>query len=289
MSKSTSSPLHWLTLLAVLCAPVLVVGQTAPILNPLSENVLRPGGQNIVPIYDGWFPNDDGSFTLCFGYFSLNTEESVDVPLGPENRIEPAAYDGSQPTHFDPVPNSKLTGKYRHYWCVFTVEVPSDFGAQDILWTLTTQGDELSVPGSLTPLYILDENYTAGRGAEAPRLSLSDGPANSQGRRGLWEGPKVVRVGEALPLTARISHPEAGTWLSWTLHQGPAAVSFSESELRVDKADGVSTSTVTFAEPGSYVIRLQAINDTERKSNPTYGFEFLCCWTNGFIKVDVVD
>jgi len=42
-------------------------------------------GQSIHPAYEGWWPNDDGSFTLWFGYMNSNWEEEFDVPVGPEN------------------------------------------------------------------------------------------------------------------------------------------------------------------------------------------------------------
>ncbi len=267
----------------------LLSAQTSSSLDLFNTAPLRPSGQNVIPLYDGWFPNADGTFTLCFGYFNMNTEQSLDVPLGEGNRIEPASYDGVQPTHFDPVPDPELTRIYRHHWCVFSVTVPEDFGNGDIIWTLETQGNKLSVPGSLIPSYILDEEVTSGRDAVAPYLSLNDNPPAFRGRRGLWEEPRVARVGEPLPIIARISHPQPGTWLGWTLHQGPGQVEFSAAESRLDTADGVATTTATFSESGSYVIRVQAINDTERRAEPTYGFEFYCCWTNGYVRVDVVE
>jgi hypothetical protein len=264
-------------------------GQTPSSLDNFNTDPLRPRGQNVIPLYDGWFPNTDGSYTLCFGYFNMNTEQTLDVPLGKRNRLEPAIYDGVQPTHFDPVPDPELTRFYRHHWCVFSVTVPEDFGNSDVIWTLETQGNQLSVPGSLIPSYVLDEQATSGRDASAPYLSLNDDPPSFRGRRGLWEGPRIAKVGEAVPLIARISHPEAGTWLSWTLHQGPGAVEFGQAEMRLDRAEAVATTTATFDKPGSYVVRIQAINDTERPAEPTYGFEFYCCWTNGYVRVDVVE
>ena len=61
-------------------------GQVIPLENrPFDELVLRPRAQGIVPIFDGWYRNEDGSSDLCFGYYSLNTEEAVDIPLGPAN------------------------------------------------------------------------------------------------------------------------------------------------------------------------------------------------------------
>jgi hypothetical protein len=257
--------------------------------NPLNQDPLRPRGQNVIPIYDGWFGNADGSRTLCFAYFNMNTEQSLDIPLGPENRIEPSQYDGLQPTHFDPVPDPTLTPKFRHHWCVFSVTVPDDFGTQDIVWTLASQGDELVVPGGTLPEYILDEPISSGRGASAPFLRLEEGGEELRGRTGLWSGPRTVRVNEPLTLTSWIRHAEAGTWLGWTQHQGPGQVTFSEAEFRLDTAEAAATTTVTFDQPGSYIVRVQAINDLESGRNPTYGFEFHCCWTNGYVRVEVVD
>ncbi len=279
--------------LLLLCLWVSTTGfltaQTSTSLDLFNATPLHASGQNVIPLFDGWFPNADGTFTLCFGYFNMNTEESLDVPLGEANKLEPALYDGVQPTHFDPVPNPTLTRLFRHHWCVFSIIVPEDFGDSEILWTLETQGNKLEVPGWLLPAYILDEEFTTGRNTVAPYLSLNDDPPNFRGRKGLWEGPRIAKVGEPLALIARIVHPESGTWLGWTLHQGPGPVEFSPAELRMDVANGTVTTTATFDQAGSYVLRVQAINDTERQGNPTYGFEFYCCWTNGYVRVDVVE
>lgn len=272
-----------------LAASSPLAAQNSRIPSPVNENPLRPRGQNVIPVYDGWFENSDGSYTLCFGYFNLNTEASLDIALGPENRIEPSQYDGMQPTHFDPVPAPTLTVRYRHQWCVFSVTVPDDFGTGDIVWTLTSQGDELTAIGSLVPVYILDEPISIGRAAVAPFLSLEENGPELQGRRGLWSGPRTVRANEPLPLTAWIEHAEPGTWLGWTKHQGPGEVTFAEPEIRLDVAEGPATTTASFSQPGNYVVRVQAINDTESSRNPTYGFEFHCCWTNGYVRVEVVE
>jgi len=57
-------------------------------------------GQNISPAYEGWIPNDDGSFSLVFGYINRNWQEELDVPVGPDNNISPGAEDQGQVTHF---------------------------------------------------------------------------------------------------------------------------------------------------------------------------------------------
>jgi hypothetical protein len=278
------------TLMLLACAgPFRVDAQVSRTNSPLNQAGLRPSGQNVIPVYDGWFENQDGGYTFCFGYFNLNTEEQLDVPLGPGNRVEPARFDGTQPTHFDPVPDPELTSKYRHHWCVFSVDVPEDFGMSDVTWTLATQGDTLSVPASLIPAYILDEPTSPGRYAVAPFMRLHENDELAQGRRGTWSGPHNVSVDEPLDLTAWIEHDQPGTWLGWTKHQGPGVVTFSESEIRLSTQSGVAATTVTFDQPGRYVLRVQAINDTENRSNPTYGFEFHCCWTNGYVEVNVVE
>ena len=71
---------------------------------------LRPSGQPVVPIFEGWYSEPDGSYGLCFGYHNLNLQEALDIPLGPDNFIEPARFDGVQPTHFDPVPMTGTCG-----------------------------------------------------------------------------------------------------------------------------------------------------------------------------------
>ena len=62
--------------------------------------MIRPSGRPIVPVYEGYFQNDDGSYTISFGYASMNLEEALHIPLGPDNFIEPAEFDGPQPTYF---------------------------------------------------------------------------------------------------------------------------------------------------------------------------------------------
>src|SRR5690554_6075260 len=70
-----------------------------------TSQVLREEGQPVIPTYEGWFPNPDETFTLCYGYFNLNTKESLEIPLGQMNRLE-GVDDGvvaslPPPTHFD--------------------------------------------------------------------------------------------------------------------------------------------------------------------------------------------
>ena len=243
-----------------------------------NEQVLRPSGQPVIPLYEGYYPNPDGTYEICFGYFNLNTEEDIDIPLGPNNVIEPAEFDGMQPTHFDRVP----AANYRRRFCVFTVNVPADFGQREVRWTLNTRGEAITTPGKVLPSYILDEPDSGGRGIIAPVLRFEEDGPEFKGRTGLMGTRLTVAVGDPLTLSVRVDHPDNRTWQAWTLHQGPGQVEFTESEFWVAKADGVGTTTARFDEPGDYLIRVQAID------SPTSSFEFHCCWTNGYIPVTVV-
>src|SRR5687767_11820554 len=71
-------------------------------------------GESVSPAYEGWWPNDDGSFTMFFGYMNSNWEQEFDVPIGAANAIEPGGPDQGQPTHFYPRRNPFL----------FTIRVP---------------------------------------------------------------------------------------------------------------------------------------------------------------------
>src|SRR5689334_24388221 len=100
-------------------------------------------GQSVTPAFEGWFANPDGTYSILYGYFNRNMKEELDIPIGPENRIEPGGPDQGQPTHF-------LT---RRQWGVFTVTVPKDFGTKKLTWTLTANGMTTVVPASLDLLW----------------------------------------------------------------------------------------------------------------------------------------
>ena len=273
-------------------------------------NTLRTEDQPIIPLFDGWYRNPDGTHQLCFGFKNLNTEEVLDIPLGPDNFIEPAEFDGGQPTHFM---LSEPTEGYSKHWCVFSVNVPADFGTQwvqprilgpddegIVWWTLRRNGQSFSSPGHLgSASYIVDEPAAFGRKTVAPVVRFVDPPAGPEewGRNGdLTAGPVRVAVGQPLTLSVSVTTPdgyETGTkWhVGWGKHQGVGDVTFGElgeRTIELEKADSlqttpmptIATTTATFSEPGDYLLRVQAIDGTG-------SFEFHCCWTNGYVEVTV--
>ena len=47
----------------------------------------------VAPFMEGWYENEDGTYSISFGYLNRNDEEVV-IPVGEGNSIEPAEFDG---------------------------------------------------------------------------------------------------------------------------------------------------------------------------------------------------
>src|SRR5580700_11686387 len=104
-------------------------------------------GQSVSPAFEGWWPNEDGSFTMFFGYMNSNWQQEFDIPVGPDNGIEPGGPDQGQPTHFFPRRNPFL----------FTIRVPKDFGSKELVWTITANGKTEHAYASLKTDYQIDK------------------------------------------------------------------------------------------------------------------------------------
>lgn len=247
----------------------------------------RASGQTVTPAYEGWYENPDGTFTLSFGYYNRNTEEIVDIPLGEDNFIEPAQFDGDQPTHFLP----------RRHWGVFGVEVPANFDGR-VVWTLNVRGETFSIPGHLEPEWQIDALAgEAGAGNTPPVLKLGPSGPEGAGPGGI-RGGKIAdaKVGQPTEITvwaADDGRPDTSiasggrrdvpVTLTWLKHQGPGDVTFGEESGEVPVEGGSMTNTATFSAPGEYVLRVRA-NDASGVSGAGHA---QCCWSNAFIKVIV--
>jgi len=260
-----------------------------------SAQVALPAGQNIAPAYEGWEQNSDGSFNLVFGYFNRNWEEEIDLPIGPDNIIEPGGADRGQPTHFFP----------RRNRFVFRIRVPKDFDKQEVVWTLTSHGKTEKAFGTLKPDYFIDDivimnnNGAGGAGGGSPDTIGNKAPSLQ------IEGDKTRRVGVGQPVTlialatddgkprtkpmpspfspaaaSARGTPNAATGLrvSWFLYRGPGKVSFDPSQTKVweDYRDGANSpwsagwatppippggkwvTRATFNVSGTYVLRCLA-------------------------------
>lgn len=280
MSVKLSMTLFLPLLLLATALPMPVAAQQIQLSQQTwSAEVIRPRGQPVVPLFDGWFANADGSRTLCYGFFNLNAEQSLSIPAGPDNYLSDTRFAAQLPTHFDPLPPA-----YRRKFCAFTVTVPASFGRNETIeWHLTSADQKLSVPGHILPAYVLDEPSSDGRGDLAPLVRLSDSDSGVRGRKGLILDKTLNgKVGAPVTLAARVEHPDPEVWIGWAKHSGPGDVIFSALEYMTPTGSTPFTTEATFSAPGTYLIRLQTIDDTA-------AFEFYCCHTNVYFPVEISD
>jgi hypothetical protein len=265
----------------------ILAASLAPLRAQLPLAGVKSSGQTVTPVFEGWYRNPDGTFSLSFGYFNRNAEEVVEIPIGPDNFVEPGNQNQGQPTEFQP----------RRHWGVFAVRVPADAGIKEVVWTLKTRGRTYSIPGSVHPNWQIDAlQGEAGSGNTPPIIKFSEGGSQGAGPHGLTAGPLSTRVGKPLTVTVWASDDgrasgsvvSAGraaepVTLTWFKHQGPGKVTFNPTTAKVDAVGGQAMTTASFGEPGEYVLRVRA-NDASGVANAGHA---QCCWTNGFVKVNV--
>lgn len=256
---------------------------------PLTMGPARERGASVTPAFEGWYENPDGSFSLLVGYYNRNTKEALDIPIGPNNRIEPGPPDQGQPTHFE-------TGRQ---WGVFVIKVPKDFGKQKITWTIVANGEVQSIPFTLNPGYPITPYKELGMGNEPPKLAFSDGGAKFAGPPIAVATTLTARAGQPAPIQVWVEDPKpegegsespaprrggaaAVATLSVHKFRGPGAVTFDRARYPVSKQGEMVTATATFSLPGEYLLRVQA-NDESGEG----GGGFQCCWTNTYVKVTV--
>lgn len=270
-------------------------------------------GLPVSPVFEGWYENPDGTYTLSFGFFNRNTEEVVVIPSGEDNFIEPSEFDGGQPTIFPP----RDSRGYSHGSStgVFTVTVPGDFAESggDVVWTVRANGFVHSVPGRIEseayqlslgpqamgsnpPVLVLEEGgpelwgpFTA---AGDPRDPTTERTGAGGSVSGSYGNPVSLAATVGTPLTLvawaedrfehRAERERVTPGMTWFTHQGPGPVTFSESTMEVD-ASGRATTTATFPMAGRYLLRVRADNFNPVDSTP--GDQ--CCWTNGYVEVTV--
>ena len=259
-------------------------------------------GQSVVPIYGGWTQNPDGSFEIIFSYFNRNWQEEMDIPIGPDNNIDPAPYgpDAGQPTHFYPRNNR---------W-IFSVRVPADWApTREMVWTLTSHGQTYKAHASLHPGYAVSDytiqhefvaNSTHGRktpvlqvegekhrkaavGQSVPLVAVAtDDNPPAKPRSPAPVGPRVVGPtagGDS------VRNSVAGLRFSWLVYRGPAkSVKFDPRmpfKAWEDQRGGSPwspgwqpppipagnkwTYNVAFQQPGTYVLRALAHNGSKFK------------------------
>ncbi len=282
---------------------------------PLQPN--DPGGRHLAPFLEGWYANEDGTFSLSLGYSNLN-DETYEIPLGPNNFIEPAQFDGLQPTTFFP-------GKNRG---VFAVDLPAGMRDTDVWWTITKpNGVTTKVPGRIGSVAYQLDWFPRPHGTVPPRVTFD-------GQNGAGRGPPGIiaqrelsgSVGSPVTLAVNVEEiserdrsdfrfAEALTLrVVWSKYQGPGDVGFTRHASTPEpeppaagrrggggggfgggNRPGPETISVpddvrstvrvlaTFSEPGQYMVRAQV--DNWRATDSGSGDQ--CCWTNAYVRVTV--
>ena len=180
-------PLSFRRLLGMGLLGVLLGAPSGTDAQPTPYNLKYRSGQTVQPIFEGWSKNPDGSFTMHFGYFNRNFVEEIHVPVGRDNHFEPEI-DVGQPTFFYP----------RAHRRVFSVRVPSDFGDQQLVWTLTVRGETLQALGWLEPTWQTAATSAGGR-------RRSDEAARNMAPAIVIDAPSDVPVHGVVTLSAGVT------------------------------------------------------------------------------------
>ena len=271
----------WLAVVAL-----LALALTAAPAGAQTPRTLVEFGAPVYPAYEGWYENPDGTITLLAGYFNSNTEEVIEIPVGENNYLEPGPPDQGQPTRFVP----------GRAWGVFTIRIPGGDTDANLTWRLTANGETTAIPMHLDPQWVIEPLRDAANGNEPPTIRFA---AEGEG----FTGPPI---GIAREMTAAVGAPlDLAVWttdvkpesvsslaarrrrpaliLRWHVLRGPGEVEFAEPVQEFeDSSDQNPTTTATFAEPGDYILRVEALDETGEG-----GSGFQCCWTSALVKVAV--
>ena len=157
-------------------------------------------GQPVIPVFNGWKENPDGTKEFYFSYFNVNWVEEPHIPIGPANTVQPAPFgpNAGQPTYFLPRMNR---------W-QFSVRVPKDFGSKEVIWTLTSNGQTHRTYGTMNPAYLIDDitiifefGNASGATAEVDRVRAKP-TLQVEGAT-----QRTVKVGQPTPLVAVATAP----------------------------------------------------------------------------------
>lgn len=258
----------------------------------------RAFGASVTGAFEGWYENPDGTRTLLVGYLNRNADQALDVPIGPNNRIEPGGPDLGQPTHF-------LPGR-RHG--MFTIIVPRDFTAeQRLTWTIVANGQSTSIPLRLHPDYVVSPFTDVAVKNTPPMLRFEENGRPIQGPVAMLSAAAARSTSMSSPLSATVfaaddaryasgtmalpPKPPPPVRLAWSKYRGPGAVTFDKAQPAIEALtggginvpfSGKATTTARFSEPGDYVLHVTAMDYSGEGGNGE-----VCCWTNAFVRVTV--
>lgn len=259
---------HW----GAACAALLfvLIGWTA--VGLAQSHLQHRSGKGVVPIYDGYELNPDGTLTLWFGYLNRNSEEELDVPVGPENAFDGPQPDRGQPTHFRP----------RRHKTIFSVTVPES-EARSVRWNVTANGRTLSAVATILPSSLITRkkgtlNSLAGTEPNVPpvvQVKVAK-PATASGGAVL----QVDATDDGQPERSMLGGPmKPSLSVSWVKYRGPGGVTFDPVTQRLP-GKGTATTKATFTTAGDYQL-LVTVDDGSQS------FGEYCCWTNKLLTISV--
>jgi hypothetical protein len=260
-------------------------------------------GASISPAFEGWFDNPDGTHSFLIGYYSRNTEQEIDVPIGPNNHFEPGPADMGQPTHF-------LT---RRRFGMFVVTVPKEFPkTQKLTWTLTVNGTTTAIPFYMHTDYNISPFKSS---EEAPNRDFNKPAVIKFDEAGpTFAGPAITTakaitrnatVGTPMPLNvwvdddalystggnAPMNNPRPPVSLTVSKYRGPGNVTVTPARISfetlkggkpLEPYSGKASAQLNFSAAGEYYVHITA-NDYSGNGGGGSG----CCWTNALLKVNV--
>jgi hypothetical protein len=224
------------------------------------DGVKYARGQNVVPVFEGWVANPDGTYGLVFGSWNRNWEEEVQIPIGPNNHFETGPADQGQPTYFYARRGKNL----------FEITVPKDFGKKELVWTLVSRGKTEKAYGALVAQEKLTRKMVLAGGSLDDQAAAGN---DDQGDESDPNQPPKVAFGPVPPVTLSVPavvtatvtddglKPRFGRGarplrVAWSVYRGPKGVKFSPSRADLPSQTGGKISTnATFSAPGSYRIR----------------------------------
>lgn len=288
---------------------------------PLPQFPLSPTDRPVTPLMEGWYENPDGTYTISFGYINRNESDTIRIEAGEYNSVDPEEFAGMQPTTFLPgrhhgVFTVTLPGDRRNEDVWWSIHNTHELDTGD------RTGRVHRIPGrARAEPYELDMNPRP-HGSIPPVIWFESEDRTGQGPHGVTaEETHSVSVGE--PLTLEVHVENVSEWdiedpgiqeevmpvaVTWFEHRSPAPVTFERhpstpepeeeddedngfgsppgpNEVTLPEAEGTARVIATFSEPGEYLLRVRVDNF----SAPDSSASDQCCWTNGYVRVNVTD
>ena len=152
---------------------------------------IRERGSSVTPAFEGWYFDKDGAQRVLVGYFNRNTKQEFDIPVGPNNRIEPGG----------PIRDSRRISLPGRQWGVFSIKLPKDFGTKKLTWTIVANGFTNTITLHTQADYIVEPFEDAANKNTPPVLKFQPDGQTFTGAPNAIAEKYTATVGTPLALT----------------------------------------------------------------------------------------